>query len=322
MVGFIVKYVRSEIMIFTEEDIKRIAKNIKTIRLAYGYKTQLDFALALDPNARYPGLSHDMIKKYESGKYPITEQAVRLISSLTLCSFEDIVFENLDDLAPDSLVLNSDEIEELNNDKDLLKEIGNDLSNIFPLFESDESLNDSSFLKAYQISIKKLNTANFKEEDLVEAVNTFALTNFTESYLNTMSLVGRLYVNYIYWGMKQDTLDKIKTKKHDNYIEYAKDFHRYKGYEENSVFMAEIKRKFLEAYNSTLTVCMQEAAKEDKYKDYVYYYLGIRYYFGIMDNNITKMSDTEMNSFGINMLDCLKIIGNKYAVEFKKIMKD
>ena len=135
VVGFVVEYLRCEIMIFTEEDIKRIAKNIKTIRLAYGYKTQLDFALALDPNARYPGLSHDMIKKYESGKYPITEQAVRLISSLTLCSFEDIVFENLNDLEPNSLVLNSDEIEELNNDKDLLKEIGNDLSNIFPLFE-------------------------------------------------------------------------------------------------------------------------------------------------------------------------------------------
>ncbi len=320
--GFIVEYARSEIMIFTEEDIKRIAKNIKTIRLAYGYKTQLDFALALDPNARYPGLSHDMIKKYESGKYPITEQAVRLISSLTLCSFEDIVFEDLDDLEPDSLVLNSYNIEELRNDKDLLEGLGNDLCNIFPLFKSKKSLNEPSFSKAYQISIKKLNTVDFKEEDLVEAVNTFALTNYTESYLNIMSLVGRLYVNYIYWGMKRETLDKIKIKKHDNYIEYAKDFYRYKGYEENSVFMAEIKRKFLEIYNGTLTVCMQEAAKEDKYKDYVYYYLGVRYYFGIMDNYITRMSDTEMNSFGINMIDCLEIIGNKYAIEFKKIMKD
>lgn len=311
-------------MIFTKEDITRIKKNIKTIRLAYGCKTQLDFALALDPDARYPGLSYDMIKKYESDGYPITEEAVRLIASLTLFSFEDIVFENLDDyLEPDSLVFDNDEIEEINKDKDLLKEIGHDLSVIFPLFTSDESLKDPLFARAYQISVTKLDKANFNEEDLLEAINTFGQTNYPETFLNYLSLVGRLYVNYIYWGMKQETLKKINAKKHESVIDYAVDLHKHrKVYKEHALFMAEVKRKFLNIYNLNLTKCMKEAAKEAKYKDYVYYYLGIRYYFGIMDNDITKMSDVEMNSFGINMLECLEIIGNKYAIEFKKIMKD
>ncbi len=59
-------------MVFTKEDLERIGKNIASIRKAFGYMTQMDFALALDPNGHFPGLSHDMIKKYESGKYPIT----------------------------------------------------------------------------------------------------------------------------------------------------------------------------------------------------------------------------------------------------------
>ena len=306
-------------MIFTEEDIKRIAKNIKIIRLAYGYKTQLDFALALDPNARYPGLSHNMIKKYESGKYPITEQAVRLIASLTMFKFEEIVFDNLDDLKPDSLVLEKDETIDV-EDKEILKDVAEDMNKIFPLFVDEKCLQNEDFAFAMNICNTKLDIANFKEEDMVEAINTFGKHDSPESYLNTMSLLGRFYVIYIYHGMPQKTFDDLKTKNYNDMFEYAKEMHRKIGYSED--FMKEVKRKYLDAYNSVLTTCMVEAAKEEKYKDYVYYYLGARYYFGIMDNLITKMSDDEMNSFGINMLDCLKIIGNKYAIEFKKVMKD
>lgn len=306
-------------MIFTEEDIKRIAKNIKIIRLAYGYKTQLDFAFALDPNARYPGLSHDMIKKYESGKYPITEQAVRLIASLTMFKFEKIVFDNLDDLKPGSLVLDKDETIDV-EDKEILKYVTEDMNKIFPLFADEKCLQNEDFAYAMNICNTKLDIANFKEEDMVEAVNSFAKFDCPESSLNIMSLLGRLYVSYVYYCIPKESLEDIKTKKYSDMIEYAKELHRKIGYNED--FKNEIKRKYLDAYNSVLTACMVEAAKEEKYKDYVYYYLGARYYFGIMDNLITKMSDDEMNSFGTNMLDCLKIIGNKYAIGFKKVMKD
>lgn len=306
-------------MVFTKEDIQRIAKNIKIIRLAYGYKTQLDFALALDPNARYPGLSHDMIKKYESGKYPITEQAVRLIASLTMFPFEEIVFGDLDELEPNSLVLDKDVIIDLENEE-LLKDTAEVLSKIFPLFTEEVSLRNEYFAAAMAICNTKLNIVNFKEEDMIEAVNSFAKYDYPESYLNIMSLLGRLYVTYVFHGMTQKSLDDIKAKNYNDTIEYAKDLYKKMGYDED--FKNEIKRKYLDAYNSILTTCMVKAAKEEKYKDYVYYYLGVRYYYGIMDNAITKMSDVEMNSFGINMLDCLKIIGNKYAIEFKNVMND
>lgn len=306
-------------MNFTEEDIKRIAKNIKIIRLAYGYKTQLDFAIALDPNARYPGLSHDMIKKYESGKYPITEQAVRLFASLTLFKFEEIVFDDLTELEPDSLVLDKEETIDA-EDEEMLKDVAEDMGKIFPLFSNENSLKNEYFAIAMNICNTKLSIANFKEEDMLEAVNNFAKFDYPESYLNIMSLLGRLYATYIYCCLPEDSLNDIREKKYSDMLEYAKEIHKKIGYNED--FKKEIKRKYLDAYNRILTTCMVKAAKEDKHKDYVYYYLGIRYYFGIMDNDITKMSDIEMNSFGINMLDCLKIIGNKYAIEFKKVMKD
>ncbi len=305
-------------MIFTQKDIENIAKNIKTIRLAYGYKTQLDFALALDPNARYPGLSHDMIKKYESGSYPITEQAVRLISSLTLFPFEDIVFGNLDDLEPDSLVLGSDEELDFTSE-DFLQSVVDDMNKIFPLFSDESLMKNELFARAMNICKTRLNVVNFKEEDMNDAINSFSQFICSESYLNIMSLLGRLYATYIYKGIDKESFEELKSKDFKDTFEYAKEVHKRIGYSENCV--KEAKRRYLDAYNCVLTKCMQEAAKEDKYKDYVYYYLGVRYYFGIMDNDITKLCDEDMNSFGINMLDCLDIIGNKYAKHFKETLK-
>ena len=306
-------------MIFTKKDIKNIAKNIKIIRLAYGYKTQLDFALALDPNARYPRLSHDMIKKYESGKYPITEEVVRLISSLTMFSVEDIVFGDLDDLEPNSLVLDSNENITV-DDAQLQRMIVDDMNRIFPLFLNDDLMKNDSFAKAIDICNTKLNITQFKEEDMIEAVNYFGQLDCPESYLNIMSLLGRLYVIYVYKGMDQKSFEELKSKSFPNAFEYAKEVHKKVGYNED--FAKDIKRKYLDAYNRILATCMKEAVKEDKYKDYVYYYLGVRYYFGIMDNDITKLSDEDMNSFGINMLDFLEILVNKYAIEFKKVMNN
>lgn len=259
-----------------------------------------------------------MIKKYEGGSYPITEETVRFISSLTLIPFEDIVFGNLDDLEPGSLVLEQGEVIDL-EDKELLKDFANDIAKIFPLFLRDDALKNPFFDTALNICNEKLIIANFKEEDMVEAIDAFLKFDCPESYLNIMSLLGRLFVTYIYNGMPQDAFDKIKAKRINNMFEYSKKMHERINY--NKEFMEIVKRKFLDGYNGLLTTCMKRASEEDKYKDYVYYYLGVRYYFGIMDNEITKMSDTEMNLCGISMLDCLKKIENKYAIEFEKVMK-
>lgn len=306
-------------MTFTKEDIKRIANNLVYIRKAYGCETQLDFAFELDPDGQYPGLSYDMIKKYESGNYQITEKAVRLIASLTIFSFEDIVFGDLSDLEPGSLTFDSIDAEEIFNDKDALEEFTSYLHAIFPLFTSKEALQSKEFKKAYEICEDKLSIPKFKEEDVVEAIQLFDICDSPEASANILSLLGRLYVGYIYYGMSEATMKKLQKEEFYNFFDFTE--RMVEARKEDEKFYSEKKKLFLEYYNRPLTIWMQNIARYDNFKDYVYYYLGVRYYFGIMDNDITKFSDLEMNSFGINLLDCLKIIGNKYAKTFFEIIK-
>lgn len=309
-------------MTFKKEDLKRIAKNMKAIRLAYGYKTQLDFAMALDRNGRRLGLSYDMIKKYESGSYPIQEQAVRYFCHLTMFRFEQLVFEDLSFLEPNSLVLNDVGVEDFSDNQETIDYIADTINTIFPLFRSKKAMKSKEFSKAYAICVSKLSSINFKEEDLFEALSLFGQTNFVESFVNPMSLLGRLYVYYIYYGVKQEIFDTFAKDKFNNMLDFNTRIYRKRFYEDNAQFILEAKRKFMEAYNSNLTLCMDVATRDPKYSDYAYYYLAVRYYYGMMDNDITRLSDDEMNSFGISLMDCLTKMNNKYAMEFSRIMKD
>ena len=309
-------------MVFTKEDLERIGNNIACIRKAYGYKTQLDFALALDPNGHYPGLSHDMIKKYESGKYQIAEKVVRLIASLTFFSFEEIVHDDLSDLEPNSLTLDGDELKDVLYSEELLKDIGETINVMFPIFKPENVCNDTNFIKAVNICEEKLNYPTIQEIDVDAACELFEQSNCPEALVNILSIIGRLYFTYVYCGIKESVLRQIQSEHFDRFIDYSKRLQNLRGYAENAEFMAQLKRKFLEKYNCGLSYYMAEAAKYNQFKDFVYYYLSIRYYIGLMDNDITKLSDSEMNSFAINMIECLDIIGNKYAKEFIKAIKE
>ena len=310
-------------MVFSAEDYKRIGNNLKTIRRSLGYKSALEFALALDPNASYPGLSHDMIKKYEAGKYPISEQTLRHIAELTQIPFEKIVFDDLtnsneflfDDLKTDfagSELIENDEIKEA---------IAEYFCTIFPLFTSKEAVKNKDFVKAYSICETKINRVDFDEDHLLEAVNTFIKLDIPEAYLNVMSVVGRFYLNYYCFGMTQKSIEKMSNTTFYSLIDCTKQAAKLKGYEKDYE-MKEIKRKILDTFNGCLTLCMTRASKVEKYKDYVFYYLAARYYFGLMDNDITKLSDEEMNLFGNSMMDCLKIMKNEYAITFKNFNND
>jgi len=309
-------------MIYNEEDKKRIGKNLAAIRKAYGCSSTLEFALKLDFNGRYPGLSFDTLKKAESGEYPIKEQTIRLFASLTMFTYEKIVYEDLTDLEPNSLDLYDFCGSELLNDTDLLENFVEMLKSIFPYVSSKKAMKSKDFAKAYNICIKKLNGTKFLGEDVVEAVNLFSQMDFPQAHVNILSCLGRLYIALISSGMNQASLDNISNKTYPNVIEFAKKMYNIKNYDENVKFMGNQKRRYLEAYNSVLTNSMAKLLESNEYKDFAYYYLGVRYYFGIMDNDITKISDSDMNSFGINMLDCLEIMGNKYAIDFKKAFKE
>lgn len=305
-------------MRFDKNDLKRIGKNFKYIRLAFGYKTQTSFAKDLGQ----PGFSYDMIKKYEGGKYNISAQTVRDFSLLVGFPFDEIAFGDLSYLEQNSLVGHSFSLDDFLSDDEFIKVIFEGINTIFPLFSNEKCLSDCNFSKAFDLSINILSSVGAKEEEFTEAFNEaadmFGKAGYPESFLNIMSLIGRYYVLFIFHGMRKETFEKLSSERYANYFEFRKAFYKRSADYDNVALLDGVKRQFLDTINDNLTICMKQVAEIEKYKDYVYYYLAVRYYFGFMDNETTRMSDTEMNSFGISLLDSLETIGNKYAETFNK----
>lgn len=319
-------------MKFTQADLENISKNFKYIRLACGYKTQEEFAWALDPKeGKYPGFSLDMIKKYEGGGYNISEQTVRTFSRLVGFPFEEIVFGDLSILGQGSLALGQFSI------NDLISALSPDVEAIkayvlkrvfevpFPLFSTKKCLDDRIFSKAFDLSNKIFDSEEVKDEEVKQAIENaideFEKTDFPESSLNIMSLLGRYYRWRTYCVIGEGIIEKITSNTYENYIDFRKDFYSRSIGCNNRAMLNDLKRSFLDRYNYKLAVCMKKVAAIGKYKDYVHYYLAVRYYYGFMDNDITKINDEEMNSFGISLLDSLEKIGNKYAKAFNKYTK-
>lgn len=128
-----------------------------------------------------------------------------------------------------------------------------------------------------------------------------------------------MFLINIYKGMPQVEFDSLRNNEFNSTAQFTKAAHKKIGYSED--LMTKMKRDFLEDFNLDLTKCMTLGYESDEYKDYIDYFLGLCYYYGIMDNEITKMSDEDMNVFGANMFDCLSKMKNQYAVTFKELVK-
>lgn len=303
-------------MIFSKEDLKRIGKNIAAIREAYGFSNAIDFALAIN-NAVCP-ISDSMIQKIEAAAYPLREGHVRTLSAITGFPTEDIIFHDLTYLEKGSLKFKIpyDIVEILNGEN--FREYGMEISDIiFPFVTSEDAEKSKEFKEAYDICINKIGRFNFEENDVVHVINKSCAAQKEEGFVNILSALGRLYVGYVSnYFMYADYEDKISKELDLINFNIAMqrsiananvDFLRRKEY-----FLNERK------YNVILTTYMKKLAKSARYFDFVYYFLALRYYYGIMDNSITKMSEEEMNIFGKSMLDSLNAMENKYAVNFKK----
>lgn len=65
---------------------------------------------------------------------------------------------------------------------------------------------------------------------------------------------------------------------------------------------------------------MTELNKSKNYQDFVIYYLFVRYRIGMLDNDITKLDDFQMELFSLSLLDCIAKMGNKYAIALKSFI--
>ena len=302
-------------MIFSKEDKKRIGRNISAIREAYGFTSAIDFAIALNPKGEWP-ISDSMIQKIEAGSYELREGNIRTIGALTGFSYSEIVFEDLTDLEKNSLQVNLETgLLELIEDEDVKEYVFSRFRSIYPFVTSDEAKQSEEFEQAYKICIEKIDKFDFEENDVVHVINGFYRAEKDEGYVNILSALGRFYSAYVTnFLVNEKFVDEVLNNQDVSLIDLIANLQKYKGYDEDDFLRR--KADYLEQYNQILTTYMRKVMNSIEYKDFAYYFLALRYYYGIMDNSITKISDEDMNIFGKSMMDSLVEMQNKYALEF------
>ena len=310
-------------MEFTKKDLKRIGRNISYIREGLGYRSVLDFSLALNTS----GYAEDTLKKIESGNYlALKESTIRFIASLAFLTVEQVIRDDLSYIEPNSLIdfdksLLTKPVSEL----DEIADIAEFYKTIFPLVSNIKFEENSNFLQAFKICNEKIYLLKADIGDIEQAIHLFALAASKDDYaicfVNILSLLGILFTVYLCGGMEKDVLESFAKKEYTDALQTSLGFHKHINFEKNKKRIEENKKMFFEAYNGKLTSWMSLVKASNEYSDYAYYYLALRYYFGMLDKTITLLSDEEMNTFGTSMLDCLDKMGNQYATKFNNLFK-
>ncbi len=285
-------------------DDKKVARNIKAIRNA-NKKSQADFANVIVYTESY-------LSKVEAGIKPVSDDLIHLLSKTTGFSYNEIKYGDLTYLEKGDLSFDKDFSLFKSEDIALL---GTDLYKaIFPIVNSEEITNED-FRKGISIVYDKIQILNFTTTDCITAINYFIYASSDEtcadySAINILSCFGYLYLLFVM--VDPVNLKSLITKNAASLI----DFFSIIKSSTNNRKQLENKKIFFEKYNSKLTKYMSRLVNTQINSDYAYYYLAIRYLFGMMDETITMMDNDQMRRFADSLLDSLRKMGNKYAKAF------
>ncbi len=276
-----------------EIDQKLLGKNIKTIRKWFK-KSNEEFASFL-------GISISLVEKMQSGDKPVSRDLLEKISSLSGCPIFSLLYFDL------SLLDGN-----LNFDKtlnDFISEgfLKKTTSKLFPIIPSDTSS------KLFQKGMEAVDNEFFKYDMTFDVFDktanlffeSFQKEDVEEGVVNALSCLG------IYWiTISISTTCNVNSSLRD----LAENINNSanKKAAENS------KKVFLKSHEKLISRLMSKARESKKYSDYAYYFLALRYWFGMMDSDITNMDQFEEKSFGISLLDCLENMGNSFAHDFFK----
>ena len=292
-----------------EYDDKRVGRNVKHIRNANG-KTYLDFADDL-------GISDSLLQKIESGDRRISGEILSRLSEISWISPEDILYGDLGFLERGSLVFpgvfDDAACEEMNSS--LLEESSEWMKVVLPVFRDgpDGSADFRDGLEKYDRTVSRFEAT---AAEIVDAVNCFlrclkdtghpdAAANALICFFYLWILMTRLNISFVPEGWNRGLRSFS-----DCALTAARSI------DEKEKEAAE--RCFFDHYNPLLTGLMRSLRKSASHADFAYYYLALRYSFGVMDGRITKMSSAEHARFGRSMMHSLRMMGNPYAVRISE----
>ncbi len=237
------------------------------------------------------------------------------LARLLHLSYDFLVFEDLTELFEKDLMVVDDEVnptELLDLDDD---EINDEILSVFPIISTQTAEKSHLFCEAMD-RWKEINLKDFfAVDEFLLAINCFEKCyesdSVPEACVNILSMFAILYISVI--SPNQTELKDVMQKEYDNYLDFTSQLANSKTINDNYLLS---KGEFLKRFNGLLTKYMKELTKYDQYKDYVDYYVAMRYSNAMLDNNIMKLSDQEMIVFGMSLLRCLKILNNKYAIKY------
>lgn len=314
-------------MEFSKEDKKKIGNNVLAIIRGFGCENVGEFIIRIGQlnekgTVKPKGLSESMLNKIIKGEYDIKEKHIRDIASYSMyCTYEDIVSLDLTEIIEPGM------FNEFENPMEYLElfeseEFSEIFKTIFPFVNNEEVEKLPEFCKAYSFYQNKLFplTESIARE-MFDAEETFKRLfeekNIPEAGVNYLSIVG-LFFAIATKGIGSKVLENVKNTSIDEdnlvFSRKLKDASESKA----EVARKEKNKKDLLANYSDVDDYLSKLSTFDEYKDYVNYYNALRYFYGFLDNSKTKLSENEMNIFGMSLLKQLKEIGNKYAVNFFK----
>ncbi len=304
---------------YTKEDLKKIGKNIKAIREAYGCKNIEDFNTYLNEPK---GLSQSTIRDIEKGNYNLSEENIFRLSELTGFTYEEIVFDNLwEILEPNSLVLDKNE-----SPLDFFcdPELTIDFCQAFFPFNNTSELKDN---EEYNKALEQLNAfiKEIKNKQLISSMplkevmdaltNVYGETGNEQAVINLLSIFGWGYLLTI--DTDPTTINFVKNRIDDNSLDFLEKNSRIintKQYQERR----NERKKAVLGENEEFLNFYQKVLMNGDNSDFSYYYIAIRYYLGMYDEKDTKLTEKEMHRFGFILLQNLNKLGNKYASAFIK----
>jgi len=286
---------------------KQIGRNIKAIRNA-NKKNYLDFADAI-------GISDSLLEKIENGTRPATDQVIQCISKNTGFSFNDIKYKDLSYLEKGDLYFEDDlSIADFTKECELETFSIDAIKIQFPIVEDEKALEDTEFATGIRISRDKIQSGVFTSKECIAAINHFIRAAKKPlcadlSAINILSCFGYLYYATVILSVSEGKIQFLASQKITSFSDYF-------GAINASIDQSKMQNRkmgYLEKYNSYLTTYMRKLVESKENSDYAYYFLCLRYWLGIMDEQITLLDEHQMNLFGESMFDSLWKMGNKYA---------
>lgn len=287
-----------------DEQKKRIGKNIQYIR-KYNGKSVADFAWDI-------GVSESTLTKVECGMKTLSDDVLQRICKISGIPVNGLMYGDLsylkkNEAKADKKISMVDFFDYMN-----LKNYQTITLSMFPILNDDNNLDN--FRCGIDLAKSLIAGLQFDEDKILKAIDYFkkAYSEGIEiAAINILSLYGCLS-----FCIQEDKdtkqleveIENTKIQSLWDYISFSNDkiINNFK----------ESKKKFVELYSDDLDYYASELCKSKSNSDFAYYFLCIRYIFGLFYEDEIMMSLEDAQSFGYSLLLQLAIMENKYAYNF------